>query len=193
MNSTEPQLIALMGAECSGKTTLAQALARHFEGLWVPEYLRTFCQQQGRLPVAAEQLMIMQTQWAHQSELLTQAREQGCGYLFCDTTALQTAIYSDYYFADRSLYARARWWHRRYALTLLLVPDIGWQPDDGQRDGDRAQSAIHAMIEHELASLPTLRRVTGAGEDRLRGAIHALASRQPTHARRPSSPGQTAG
>ena len=40
----EPRLICLIGAECTGKTTLAQALAQQMAGLWVPEYLRQFTQ-----------------------------------------------------------------------------------------------------------------------------------------------------
>ena len=37
--------IVIMGPESTGKTTLCQALASHFNTVWVPEYLRTYCQQ----------------------------------------------------------------------------------------------------------------------------------------------------
>jgi Flp pilus assembly CpaF family ATPase len=44
--------IAILGAECTGKTTLAQALATALDGcrgraVWVPETLRDWCQQNG--------------------------------------------------------------------------------------------------------------------------------------------------
>ena len=49
-----PQLICLLGAECTGKTTLTQALAAHYGALWVPEYLRVFCDQHGRTPTSRQ-------------------------------------------------------------------------------------------------------------------------------------------
>lgn len=130
-----PVLICLMGTECTGKTTLAQTLARHFAGLWVPEYLRTFCDLHGRTPHPEEQSLIVQTQLDHEAQAITQARQKGCMHVFCDTAPLLTAIYSDYIFADRTLYARARALHTRYALTLALAPDLPWQADGLQREG----------------------------------------------------------
>src|ERR1035437_2749974 len=41
------RLICIIGAECTGKTTLARALAEHFDCPWVPEYLRDFCDAHG--------------------------------------------------------------------------------------------------------------------------------------------------
>ncbi|MEG2902189.1 MAG: AAA family ATPase, partial [Massilia sp.] len=34
--------IAVLGAESSGKSTLSEALARRYDTVWVPEYLREF-------------------------------------------------------------------------------------------------------------------------------------------------------
>ncbi|MGZ8295302.1 MAG: AAA family ATPase, partial [Telluria sp.] len=34
--------VAIVGAESSGKSTLADAMATHYGTLWVPEYLREF-------------------------------------------------------------------------------------------------------------------------------------------------------
>ena len=90
-------LIGLMGAECSGKTTLAQALTHHFRGLWLPGFLHTFYELHGRPPLASEQSMMLQAQWIQQTEALQQARARGCSFVFCDTTAPQTAICSEFH------------------------------------------------------------------------------------------------
>ena len=100
-----PQLVGLLGAECTGKTALARALALHFGGLWVPEYLRLFCRQHGRPPHVDEQALVMRRQFEQEEFTLVQARQLGCDYVFCDTTPLQTAIYSEFYFADTAMYA----------------------------------------------------------------------------------------
>jgi nicotinamide riboside kinase len=59
--------IAILGAECTGKTTLAQALATALCGCgdraeWVPETLREWCRQNGHNPQAHEQHAIALTQ-----------------------------------------------------------------------------------------------------------------------------------
>lgn len=148
----EPRLVCLIGAECTGKTSLAQALAQQMHALWVPEYLRDFTQSHGRTPQRAEQWQIVQEQLRLETEALHRARQQGCPVVFCDTAPLLTAVYSDCIFADASLYPQARSLHARYALTLFLQPDIPWQADGLQRDGAAARAAVHRALERALAA-----------------------------------------
>jgi nicotinamide riboside kinase len=170
-----PQLVCLLGAECTGKTTLARQLAEQFSSLWVGEYLRAFCDEKGRTPTRAEQPHILQTQALQEEQVLEQARLQQCAFVFCDTAPLLTAIYSDYCFADDSLYAQARSLHSRYALTLLLEPDIPWQADGLQRDGAHVRGPVHALIARELAALPGLTvRIAGTGPARFAAAKRAI-------------------
>ncbi len=61
-------VIALLGAESTGKTTLAHALALELRALGrravvVGEYLREFCDLQRRTPRADEQAAIADEQW----------------------------------------------------------------------------------------------------------------------------------
>ena len=149
MNS-EPHLICLIGAECTGKTTLAQALAARMGGLWVPEYLRRFTDLHGRTPERHEQVSILQEQVRMEDAALEAARRRPCALVFCDTAPLLTAVYSDCIFADASLFAQAHGLHARYALTLLLEPDIPWVADGMQRDGMAQRAAVHARIERAL-------------------------------------------
>lgn len=164
-----------MGAECSGKTTLAQSLAIHCGALWVPEVLRTFCSEQGRTPLQTEQAGLMRQQMAHEEAALATAGHQGCPLVFCDTAPLLTAIYSDYYFADASLYQEAWAWHARYDLSLLLAPDMVWTPDGIQRDGEPARGQVHALIKKTLAqSMLPWSTVRGDPTRRLEMALSAI-------------------
>jgi nicotinamide riboside kinase len=172
-----PRLVCLIGAESTGKTTLAQSLAAHFDGLWVPEYLREFCAQAGRTPARVEQAHILQTQWTRENEGLALAGQQNKAWVFCDTAPLLTAIYSDYVFGDTSRYPVARQMHGRYALTLHLCPDIPWVADGHQRDGAHVQPAVDRLITHQLVSLATpCARVSGLHALRLEAAVHAVAA-----------------
>jgi nicotinamide riboside kinase len=170
-----PQRICLIGAECTGKSTLAQALAAHFGGLWVPEHLRRFCDLNGRTPRVDEQAAIMRAQFEQEEQVAAQALQTGAAYVFCDSAPLLTAIYSDYHFADSSLFDCAHTLHVRYALTLLLQPDLPWQPDGLQRDGEVVRAAVHARVQHALQVLraPHI-EIEGMGDARLQAAILAV-------------------
>jgi nicotinamide riboside kinase len=171
----QTQLICLIGAECTGKTTLAQALSEELNGLWVPEYLRTFCNARGRTPTVQEQAHIIETQYQHEESACQRASEEGKRWVFCDTAPLLTAIYSVFVFGDNALLASARTLHSRYALTLLLQPDIAWAADGMQRDGDHVRAPIQAMLEAQLAQIgrPVV-RVSGTGTLRLAAALQAI-------------------
>jgi len=91
--------IALLGAESTGKSTLAQALAARYGTLWVPEYLREFVDVHARVPREDDQAGIARTQRAREDALARDAHARD--YLFCDTTPLMTAVYSRIYWGRR--------------------------------------------------------------------------------------------
>ena len=172
--SSQPKRICLIGAESTGKTTLAQALAAHFNCPWVPEYLREFCESRRRTPTRDEQSLIVETQVIHESAALINAQVTNAPYVFCDTAPLLTAIYSEFVFGDQSLFPRARALQTRYALTLVLEPDIAWVADE-QRDGAHVRQPITEMIAKELAALtvPTA-KICGHGDARFSSALRAI-------------------
>ena len=174
--SSHPKLICLIGAESTGKTTLAQALAAHFNCPWVPEYLREFCESRNRTPTRGEQLLILETQVIHESVALEYARTANAPYVFCDTAPLLTAIYSAFVFGDQSPFPRARELQTRYALTLALAPDIAWVADE-QRDGAHVRQPITTLIANELVALnvPTA-TINGHGRARFASALKAISA-----------------
>ena len=105
-------LIAIVGAESCGKSTLARTLtarlrADGLEAVCIDEYLREFCEQHGRTPRPDEQAAIA----AEQSRRIAAARHARLlpvDVVVADTTALMTAVYSELIFGDRSLHGR-RW------------------------------------------------------------------------------------
>jgi len=174
--------IALLGAECTGKTTLANALwqalaAQGHDVVAVSEYLREFCALHGRTPTIDEQHHVA----AEQSRRVAAAASRHA-IVIADTTALMTAVYSDLAFGDASLYPGGLAEHGRCQLTLLACPDLRWQADGHQRSGPQTREAVEALLRAALqrggvAFLP----VAGIGPARLFGA---LASVQRAMARR---------
>lgn len=139
--------IALLGAECTGKSTLAEALARAFNATWVPEYLREWCDARGRTPRQDEQAAIA----AEQAARIEAAAGQH-PWVFCDTTPLITALCSQHYFHDDSLLPEALAFQRRCDLILLCAPDLPWQADGIQRDGPEVRARFDARLRQALQS-----------------------------------------
>lgn len=168
--------IALLGAECTGKTSLAIELARHLPALWLPEVLREFCEQRGRTPRAHEQRALLEAQLARETEGAQRALGQGLQWLVSDSTPLATALYSAELFDDFTLMGEAIEHQRRYTLTLVTAPDLPWVQDGIQRDGAQAREAFHARLlqtlgEHALEHLC----VEGDPARRLAVALQAAA------------------
>jgi NadR type nicotinamide-nucleotide adenylyltransferase len=138
--------IAVLGAESSGKSTLCGALARRFDTLWVPEYLREFVDTQARVPFEADQVGIALTQLAREDAAAVQANE----FLFCDTTPLMTALYSRVYWGrvDAQLEQLAS--RHDYALTLVTAPDTPWVADGLMRESEEVRQRVFAMLVEEL-------------------------------------------
>lgn len=169
--------IAIIGAECVGKTELAQRLAAELPGLWVAEYLREFCDRMARTPLPEEQPQILAQQIAREQAALSRAREAAIAWVLADSAPLVTAVYSELLFADTSLHAPAIAHHACYDATVLLAPDLPWIADGIQRDGPSIRAACHDLLLHTLreARLPYA-LITGVGEARPLAALGLLAS-----------------
>jgi nicotinamide riboside kinase len=174
----EALILALVGAECTGKTTLAQALAMRIQtetGLtttWVPELLRQWCDREGRTPRVDEQAAIAQAQQAR-----IDAAALTIEVVVCDTTPLMTAVYSAFVFGDESLLPWALAMQRRCALSLLTVADLPWIADGIQRDGPKARDAVDQRLRELLiANGLHFATIAGSGEARLESAMDSISS-----------------
>ncbi|QYG03609.1 MULTISPECIES: AAA family ATPase [Massilia] len=146
--SVEAARIAILGAESSGKSTLSEALARHYGTLWVPEYLREFVDAQGRVPHEEDQYGIALTQRAREDAAAAEASR----LLFCDTTPLMTALYSRVYWGRVDAQLAALDARHDYAWTFVTAPDTPWEPDGLQRESEEVRQMVHRMLVETLAA-----------------------------------------
>jgi nicotinamide riboside kinase len=174
--TARPLVVAIVGAESTGKTVLAQALQARLAGAGlraarVDEALREFCDRQQRTPRRDEQARIA----ALQSRRIDAAAAAGPAVVVADTTALMTAIYSEQVFGDTSLYALAEAAHRRCDVTLVTALDLPWQADGVQRDGAHVREPVDRLLRVALQrmGLP-YSIVSGHGEARLDCAWRAV-------------------
>jgi len=123
--------VVLFGPESTGKTTLSQQLARHYNTVWAPEFAREYlqdkwnnyrktCENSDLIPIAIGQMKL-------ENELAKKADK----VLICDTDLLETKVYSqEYYggFVDPKLDEAAK--ENKYELYLLTYIDTPWEADD---------------------------------------------------------------
>lgn len=138
--------IVLFGPESSGKTTLAKALAKHYQTSWVPEYMRTFLETVNRPIEKADLLPIAQGQMESENRLATTANS----YLFCDTNLRELKVYSLYYydsfcFAEILEAIKTHHYHH-YFLTDIDIPWVA----DPLRDRPHDRQNMFRIFETEL-------------------------------------------
>jgi nicotinamide riboside kinase len=181
-------IVALLGAESTGKTTLAHQLAAALtqalqadagalpcpptlipQAVCVEEYLREFCDRHQRTPGVDEQIVI-----AREQTRRILAAAQTHAVVVADTTALLTAVYSEQVFGDTSLYPVGLDGHRIAHLTLLTGLDLPWQADGLQRDGPHVREPVdHKLRTQLLAGGVGFSVITGQGPARLQAAAAA--------------------
>ena len=167
------QRIAILGAESTGKSWLAKALAgvmqsRGLSVHKVDEALRHWCEREGRTPLANEQLDIAQIQ----AQAVTRIPQ---GVVISDTTPLMTAVYSHLLFADESLYPMALAHQALFDQTLVTGLDLPWVADGLQRDGPQVRGPVDTLVRQALEGAGIAYRVVyGQGHQRLNNALLAL-------------------
>jgi len=173
--------IVLFGPESTGKTVLAQALAAHYDTLWVPEFARSYLENKiafyDGLGKSSEEIClesdippIVMGQIASEDSISDQAKK----LIFFDTNPLQTSVYVKYYYQKKYDWLINLLQIRTYDHYLLMDIDIAWEADP-LRDRPNNRLEIFELFKNELDArdIPfTL--VNGNAENRINNAIKAV-------------------
>jgi HTH-type transcriptional regulator, transcriptional repressor of NAD biosynthesis genes len=188
--------VIVVGAESTGTTTMARALARHYRSRggvwartrWVPEFGRELTARKlDQLRRTRPAATVEDLSWdrddfvtvaAAQNAAEDTAAREGSPILFGDTDALATTIWEERYLSggtgtwtvSAGVEARVR----APALYLLTHHEQVPFVDDGLRDGEDVRAWMTARFERELAArgVPSV-VLTGCYAARLRAAVGA--------------------
>lgn len=167
----EPLRFVCTGAECTGKTTLAAALAEHFGTTWVPEFYREFTEKKGVVPVPADMEFIAREYMRRERKAAAQAN----GLLFLDTDLVTVCVYADHYYEACPFWVDRAARQREYAMHFLCEDDIPWEADGIQRDGEDLRSDMQVRFRRELRHRELNHvALTGTAEERLARAIEIV-------------------
>ncbi|HTK60321.1 MAG TPA: ATP-binding protein, partial [Candidatus Baltobacteraceae bacterium] len=164
----------VLGAESTGTTTLARALAERYGTVWAPEYGRHYAEGKYASPDRVwrtdEFVHIAETQHASVERLARSADR----VVFSDTDALATAIWHERYVGSRAPAVEAFAAAHRPDLYLLTGDEIPFE-QDGLRDGEHLRHWMHGRFEEVLAAQPVPYLVLRGGrEERVREAVRAV-------------------
>ena len=124
--------VVLIGPECTGKTGLAQLLARELHTVWVPEYAREHAEQKKSVLTAADVEPIARGQIASEDRIAPAASRVA----ILDTDLLSTVVYARHYYGACPPWIEDEARRRRADLYLLLDTDVPWLPDPARDAGD---------------------------------------------------------
>ena len=167
---TGPRRLVLTGAESTGKSMLAERLARHFGAPLVPEYAREYAGRMGILTVEDVEPIARGQQAAEEA-----MPARGHSLVVFDTDLLSTAVYARHYYGWCPEWLERTVRHRS-GLYLLLDIDVPFIPDPTRGPAER-RAELHQRFERALEAAGVAWTVIrGDWEERFERAVRAVSS-----------------
>jgi NadR type nicotinamide-nucleotide adenylyltransferase len=147
--------VVLIGAESTGKTTLAKNLAARFQTNWVPEYGREHWERKVSGLTMSDLLPAWSVDEFRHIASEQQTRENWAArsanrVLVCDTNSFATGTWYERYFHCRDEIVDAIAANDKVDLYLLTAPDVPFV-QDGYRDGENIRHWMHDRFREQLA------------------------------------------
>ena len=187
--------IVVIGPESTGKSTLCEKLAGHYNTLWVPEYAREYLEKHGSEYTYEDLLSIAKGQIEQEEEISNQqsANSNKSIYgspltiddspitiphspLFIDTDMYVMKVWAEYVFNKCHNWILNRIAERNYDLYLLCDVDLPWVKD---RLREYPDAKIRKKIFHFYKDLMVNQStpwciISGNYEERLQKAIQVI-------------------
>jgi len=162
--------IVITGPESTGKTTLANQLAMHFNTIPVPEFARHYIEGLSR-PYNYDDLEKIAK---HQIEIEDQQMTMPLPMLICDTDLITIKIWSVIKYGHCSPWIEETIKKRQYDHYLLCEPDLPWEFDE-QRENPENRDELFQLYKKEIESLgKSFSIINGIGDVRLEKAIEVV-------------------
>ncbi len=161
--------VAITGPESSGKSTLAVALAEVENGVYVPEFARTYLEQNG----AAYTIDDLEFMTIGHCDAVLSVNDS---LVVVDTDFIGFKVWSEYKYDRASALIHQTISKNYFDLHILCAPDIPWEPDPlRENPNDR-----HILFDMFVRELERYKReyiiVYGSESNRLKKSCEAVRS-----------------
>lgn len=167
MEAPAKNLIIVTGPESTGKTTIAQSLAKLYSAGFYPEYAREYIQSIGHKYNYTDIENIAKNQYKQFVDFSLK-KQLGVFDTYLIITKVWFLWHSKRYpdWIDKALFKT------KGALYLLCAPDIEWVPDSVRENGGEARNQLFNLYRQELENYGLeYHIVTGDGNTRINNAI----------------------
>ena len=176
--------VVIIGPESTGKSTLCEQLAQHYETRWCPEYARAWLLQNGTNYTYEDLLTIANGQLSLEDEYTEKLENEsepllesgGQIPLFIDTDMYVMKVWCEFVFGKCHRFVLDNILKRKYDLYLLCNVDLPWTKDELREYPDlETRKTLFRMYKDLLVNQSTpWALVSGTGEARLQSAIKAI-------------------
>ncbi len=157
--------IVVLGAESTGKTELCQALAKHYNTVWVTEYAREYFNHSDIYNYSLRDLEIIGQK---QIDLEEMHLKKANRFLFCDTGLITLKIWAELEFKECPRSIKDLMTKNHYDYFLIVNNQVAWQKDE-QRQNKFSRDLIFDLNEKEvLISTVPYSIIKGLNEERRR-------------------------
>ena len=174
------QKIVVLGPESTGKSTLSEALAKHYGVVDCKEYARQYLHENGTkynfedlLTIAKGQLTIEQQAIQKAEQLFIEKLKNK---IIIDTNMYVMKVWCEYVFNDCHTFILDQINKRGYDLYLLADIDLPWSADEMREYPDeKPRQELFAIYKDILINQNTpWGIVSGAGDERTQNAIKLI-------------------
>ena len=187
MKSTDLKKIVILGPESTGKSTLCELLAQHYNTSWCPEFAREYLLTNGMNYSYSDLLTIAKGQVAMEEEYsqsLVSSSEfrvspdsrlptHNSKLLFIDTDMYVMKVWCEFVFGKCHKWITDRVAERKYDLYLLCNVDLPWVKDELREYPDlETRAKLYTIYKNIMENQPVpWMDISGDYEQRLQKAI----------------------
>ena len=171
-----PKKIVIIGPESTGKSSLCESLACHYQTGWAPEYAREYLTKYGTTYKPEDLLSIARGQLALEDRHTAAAEAAGHQRLFIDTDLYVMKVWSEFVFERCDPWILEQIAIRKYDAYLLCRTDLPWTSDPLREYPDlQSRDRLFHIYKDSLINQSTpWAEVGGQGEARVAAAIAAV-------------------
>ena len=164
----EIKKIVLLGPESTGKTVLAEYLAKHFTTVYLPELARSYVENLKRPYTYEDVIKIANSQVEQEKRYLQKANN----LLIYDTWMIITKVWMDVVYGESPKWITDYIRDTHIDLFLLCNTDIPWFPDKVRENGGEMREKLFHTYKQELQAFnKQYAIVEGTGELRKTNAL----------------------